>query len=66
MKVEKRDGTIQAFKFEKIEAAVTKVFENKPICETVPQAFIEQLRELGLLSEVTFTLQYLHKYHFIF
>ena len=45
MKVEKRDGTIQAFKFEKIEAAVTKVFENKPICEPVPQAFIEQLRD---------------------
>ena len=45
MRVEKRDGTIQAFKFEKIEAAVTKVFENKPICEPVPQAFIEQLRD---------------------
>ena len=45
MKVEKRDGTIQVFKFEKIEAAVTKVFENKPICEPVPQAFIEQLRD---------------------
>lgn len=45
MRVEKRDGTIQAFKFEKIEAAVTKVFENKPICEPVPQSFIEQLRD---------------------
>ena len=45
MKVEKRDGTIQPFKFEKIEAAVTKVFESKPICEPVPDAFIEQLRE---------------------
>lgn len=45
MKVEKRDGTIQPFKFEKIEAAVTKVFESKPICEHVPEAFIEQLRE---------------------
>ena len=43
MKVEKRDGTIQAFKFDKIEAAVTKVFVNKPVSEPVPDKFIEQL-----------------------
>lgn len=45
MKVEKRDGTIQAFKFDKIEAAVTKVFINKPVSEPVPDKFIEQLRD---------------------
>lgn len=45
MKVEKRDGTIQAFRFEKIEAAVTKVFVNKPVSEPVPDKFIEQLRD---------------------
>ena len=43
MKVEKRDGTIQAFKFDKIEAAVTKVFVNEPVNEPVPDKFIEQL-----------------------
>ena len=45
MKVEKRDGTIQPFKFKKIEAAVTKVFVNKPVSEPVPDKFIEQLRD---------------------
>lgn len=43
MKVEKRDGTIQTFKFDKIEAAVTKVFVNEPVNEPVPDKFIEQL-----------------------
>lgn len=45
MKVEKRDGTVQPFKFEKIERAVTKVFINEPVSEPVPDKFIEQLRE---------------------
>ena len=45
MNVEKRDGTIQPFKFGKIEAAVTKVFVNEPVNEPVPDKFIEQLRD---------------------
>jgi ribonucleoside-triphosphate reductase len=45
MKVEKRDGTIQPFRFDKIEAAVTKVFVNKPVQEPVPDKFIDELRE---------------------
>ena len=45
MKVEKRDGTVQPFKFEKIANAVTKVFVNKPVSRQVPDKFIEQLRE---------------------
>jgi len=45
MNVEKRDGTIQPFKFGKIAAAVTKVFVNEPVNELVPDKFIEQLRD---------------------
>lgn len=45
MKVEKRDGTIQEFNFEKIERAVQRVFNNKPVCEDVPYKFMEALRE---------------------
>ena len=45
MKVEKRDGTIQQFNFDKIESAVTRVFSNKPINENVPDKLIEQLKE---------------------
>ena len=45
MNVEKRDGTIQPFKFGKIAAAVTKVFVNEPVNEPVPDKFIEQLKE---------------------
>lgn len=43
MKVEKRDGTIQQYNFEKIENAVSKVFSA--IGEDVPEKLIEQLRE---------------------
>ena len=43
--IKERDGTIQQFKFEKIEAAVTKVFVNKPICSQVPEGFMAQLKE---------------------
>ena len=43
MKVEKRDGGIQQYNFEKIESAVTKVFSA--IGEDVPEKFIEQLKE---------------------
>lgn len=43
MKVEKRDGGIQQYNFEKIENAVTKVFSA--IGEEVPEKFIEQLKE---------------------
>lgn len=45
MRVEKRDGTIEQFKFEKIAAAVTKVFNNDPVNEAVPDKFLEQLKE---------------------
>ena len=44
MNVEKRDGTIQPFRFEKIERAVKLVFESKPVNESVPDKFIEQLK----------------------
>jgi len=44
MKVEKRDGTIQDFKFEKIEKVVNKIFTSKPVCEEVPENFIDNLR----------------------
>jgi len=44
MNVEKRDGTIQPFRFEKIERAVKLVFESKPVNEPVPDKFIEQLK----------------------
>ena len=43
MKVEKRDGMIQQYNFEKIENAVNKVFSA--INEDVPDKLIEQLRE---------------------
>ena len=43
MKVEKRDGTIQQYNFNKIENAITKVFSA--IGEDVPEKFIEQLKE---------------------
>ena len=43
MKVEKRDGAIQQYNFNKIENAVTKVFSA--IGEDVPEKFIEQLKE---------------------
>lgn len=45
MKVEKRDGTIQDFKFEKIERVITKVFNNKLVNEEVPEKFIEQIKQ---------------------
>ena len=44
MNVEKRDGTIQPFRFEKIERAVKLVFESKPVNESVSDKFIEQLK----------------------
>ena len=43
MKVEKRDGAIQQYNFNKIESAVTKVFSA--IGEDVPEKFIESLKE---------------------
>lgn len=45
MKVEKRDGTIQDFKFEKIEKVITKVFNNKLVNEEVPEKFIDQIKQ---------------------
>ena len=44
MKVEKRDGTIQPFRFEKIERAVEKVFSSKSVNKEMPENFIEQLK----------------------
>ena len=43
MKVEKRDGTIQSFKFEKIEKAVHNVFCS--LGQETPDGFIGQLKE---------------------
>lgn len=45
MKVEKRDGTIQEFKFEKIERVISKVFNNPRVNEKVPEKFIEQVKQ---------------------
>ena len=45
MKVEKRDGTIQQFNFEKIENVIKKVFANKEINEPVPAGIIDTLKE---------------------
>lgn len=45
MKVEKRDGTIQDFKFEKIERVIQRVFNNKPVCEEVPEKFVESVKQ---------------------
>ena len=44
MKVEKRDGTIQDFKFEKIEKVINQVFSNKAVNEPVPEKFVEQVK----------------------
>lgn len=53
MKVEKRDGLIEDFKFSKIELAVNKVFINKPICSEMPNGFLEDLKTHfeGIVSE---------------
>ena len=45
MKVEKRDGTIQQFNFNKIENVIKKVFSNKAVNEDVPEKLLEQLKE---------------------
>ena len=45
MKVEKRDGTIQQFNFDKIENVIKKVFSNKAVNEDVPEKLLEQLKE---------------------
>ena len=45
MKVEKRDGTIQEFRFEKIKKVIEKVFSDKAVNEEVPEKFIEQVKQ---------------------
>ena len=45
MKVEKRDGTIQEFRFEKIKRVIEKVFSDKQVNEEVPEKFIEQVKQ---------------------
>ena len=45
MKVEKRDGTIQDFRFDKIVKVIEKVFSDKQVNEEVPEKFIEQVKE---------------------
>ena len=45
MKVEKRDGTIQEFRFEKIKRVIEKVFSDKQVNEDVPEKFIEQVKQ---------------------
>ena len=45
MKVEKRDGTIQDFRFEKIVRVIEKVFSDKSVNEEVPEKFIDQVKE---------------------
>lgn len=44
MKVEKRDGRIRDFDFSKIENAIKRVFNSKPVCEDVPDKFLEQVK----------------------
>lgn len=45
MKVEKRDGTIQEFRFEKIKKVIERVFSDKAVNEEVPEKFIEQVKQ---------------------
>lgn len=45
MNVEKMDGTIQPFKFDKIVRVVQRVFETKPVCGKVPDKLIDGLRK---------------------
>lgn len=45
MKVEKRDGTIQDFRFEKIVKVIERVFSDKQVNEEVPEKFIDQVKE---------------------
>ena len=45
MKVEKRDGTIQDFRFDKIKRVIEKVFSDKQVNEEVPEKFIEQVKQ---------------------
>lgn len=45
MKVEKRDGTIQDFRFDKIVKVIEKVFSDKQVNEEVPEKFIDQVKE---------------------
>ena len=45
MKVEKRDGTIQEFRFEKIKKVIERVFSDKQVNEEVPEKFIEQVKQ---------------------
>ena len=44
MNVEKIDGTIQPFRFEKIKRVVDRVFESKPVCAPVPEKLIDELK----------------------
>lgn len=45
MKVEKRDGRIQAFNFDKIAIAVSKVFASKSVQKPVPDKLLDKLKE---------------------
>ena len=45
MKVEKRDGTIQEFRFEKIKKVIERVFIDKQVNEEVPEKFVEQVKQ---------------------
>ena len=45
MKVEKRDGRIQAFNFDKIVIAVSKVFASKSVQKPVPDKLLDKLKE---------------------
>ena len=45
MKVEKRDGRIQNFQFDKIANAVSKVFASKSVQKPVPEKILNSLKE---------------------
>src|SRR5574344_334210 len=44
MNVEKRDGEIQKFNFDKISRVISKVFNNKPISKDVPEKFVDDVK----------------------
>lgn len=45
MKVEKRDGRIQPFNFDKIAVAVSKVFASKSVQQPVPEKLLDKLKD---------------------
>ena len=67
MKVENRDGTIQDFKFEKIEKVINQVFSNKAVNELLNDRMIADLTKSisnfkELTAQATTTLEKAEKF----